>query len=626
MLSLSRRRSSADVSYVALAVSPLGTAVAAIDVTGGIADVWDLRTGEPIAALLDGQKAESAALAFSHDGRWLALSAASGVEVYDTATWKRALTVAGPGVEALSFDPTGPQLATATTHGDVSLWTIPSGQRAHHLREVGDKSHHVAFSPDGTFVVASGEDGADRIWNAHTGALQAELKSHHGWALWAEFDSSSRRLVSSGGDGVVVISDVGLRTTVSTLEGSRGPVGVVQFDPSSHSVIGASWNSSARVWDATRSYLRWSTPSVSEDCGRSVRVEPDRRFVAIACANQGTRIWDTADSAGPRLLAELPSPTAVPGDYISPRPAVDALGDRAAIAVDRTVTLHALPGGSVVGAAHHAAAVTTVAFAASGRDLVTGSVDGVVRITRGDGEEFELARLPAAVDTAGFLPDGRVVVADGSKKLGVYDVVRRIRIAQLDLPARVTAFRASANGSRLLTIPTTGGTRSPVLWDLDLLRMVKELDVHQGWVFSARFVAGDREILTAGTDGVARLWDAATGHLRKVYFRSTPYVLDAALDPTGTTVVTAGGDGVLRFWDRSSSRMLWTLRVHDAPVAGVHFEDSDLVTQGFTGEIARWTLPPPPDLATIDGIARCLALRFDEETGGLVEQKQPCDH
>ena len=626
-LLLSRRRSGADVWYVALAVSPRGTEVAAIDITGGIADVWDLRTGEPIAALLDGQEAGSASLEFSHDGRWLALSATSGVAVYDTATWKRALTLAGPGVEALSFDPTGPQLATATAQGDVSLWTIPAGKRTHHLRETGDKINHVAFSPDGGFVAAAGKDGANRIWNARTGEFQAELKNHHDSALWVEFDSSSRRLVSSGSDGVVAISDVVLRTTVATFAGPRGPIRDVHFDPSSQRVIGASWNSGARVWDATRSYLQWANPSVSEDCGRSVRLEPDRRFIAIACANRGTRIWDTAGVASPRLLAELPSPTPVPGAFISPRPAVDLLGERAAIAEGPTVTVHELPGGTVVATVHHTAAVTTVAFAASGRDLITGSVDGVVRITRGGGEEFELVRLPAAVDTAGFLPDGRVVIADASRKLGVYDVVRRIRIAEFDLPARVTAFRASSNSGRLLTIPTTGGPRSPVLWDLGLYRQVAELDAHQGSVFSARFVSGDREILAAGTDGAARLWDAATGHLRKVYFRNAPHLLDAALDPTGTTVVTAGGDGVLRFWDRSSARMIWSLRVHEAPVAGVHFEGSDVVTQGFTGEIARWTLPPPPqDLITIDGIARCLPLRFDEETGGLVEQKQPCDH
>jgi hypothetical protein len=47
------------------------------------------------------------------------------------------------------------------------------------------------------------------------------------------------------------------------------------------------------------------------------------------------------------------------------------------------------------------------------------------------------------------------------------------------------------------------------------------------------------------------------------------------------------------------------------------------VTRGYTGEIAHWKLSKPP--SSIDGIIRCLPLRFDDETGGLVEQTQPCD-
>jgi hypothetical protein len=57
-----------------------------------------------------------------------------------------------------------------------------------------------------------------------------------------------------------------------------------------------------------------------------------------------------------------------------------------------------------------------------------------------------------------------------------------------------------------------------------------------------------------------------------------------------------------------------------------HFEGSDIVTRGFTGEIARWSLPSSPDLArTVDHLARCLPLRLDDDTGDLVEQAPSCD-
>jgi WD40 repeat protein len=143
-------------------------------------------------------------------------------------------------------------------------------------------------------------------------------------------------------------------------------------------------------------------------------------------------------------------------------------------------------------------------------------------------------------------------------------------------------------------------------------------------VFSARFVQADHAILTAGTDGVARIWDTDTGRLRQAFFGSSQYLVDAALVPDGTIVVTGGGDGVLRFWDVTSSRMIWKLQAHRSPIVGIHFEDDDIVTHGFTGELARWSLSKFPKSsnfgATIEGIARCLPLRLDDDSGRVVEQ------
>jgi WD40 repeat protein len=134
----------------------------------------------------------------------------------------------------------------------------------------------------------------------------------------------------------------------------------------------------------------------------------------------------------------------------------------------------------------------------------------------------------------------------------------------------------------------------PALWDLDQYRLVGQLEGHVGRVFTARFVAdGGREILTVGSDGMPRLWDAATGRLRQI-FRGDGHVLaDAVLAPDGSMVIAGGSDGFLRFWDTSNGRLLWMLQAHPSYVIGLHYEGNDLVTRGLSGEIARWALPAP---------------------------------
>jgi WD40 repeat protein len=191
--------------------------------------------------------------------------------------------------------------------------------------------------------------------------------------------------------------------------------------------------------------------------------------------------------------------------------------------------------------------------------------------------------------------DGRIVAADARSRLRVYDTDGNV-IALLPVPTRVMSVRPSPDGLRLITIPSYAGkTGPPVLWDLERYRLVAQLDGHIGRVFSARFVASG-QILTVAGDGTARRWDATTGRLGQTYRGGSRFVADAVLDPTGTVVVGGDADGILRFWDVSSGKLLWTLPAHKSHVIGIHFEGDDIVTRGFGGDVARWSLPKPEQL------------------------------
>jgi len=308
---------------------------------------------------------------------------------------------------------------------------------------------------------------------------------------------------------------------------------------------------------------------------------------------------------------------------------VSSAGDRVALAAGDAVAIYSLPGGHLVRTIRHPDVVTALAFARVGHDLVSGSRDGRLLITRDGADPFGLASLGSEIHAAGFGPTGRVIAGDDRRRLHVLDVERRTSVGTLELPTEAAAFRTSSDGRRLLVIPPDGATRPLVLCDLERPQITAQLDGYKGQVFAARFVRDDREILTAGTDGAARIWNAATGKLQQAYLGSSEYLLDAALAPDGTTLVTAGGDGALRFWDVATSRMIWKLQAHHSQVSGLHFEDDDIVTRGFTGEIIRWSLPRLPHAMNFasfaERIARCLPLRLDDDSGRLVEQDQPCD-
>jgi WD40 repeat protein/serine/threonine protein kinase len=582
------RRNGTALRYYAAVMSPDGRLIAAIDTRGGVAHVWDAATGELIAEIAN-DASEFPAIAFSADGRWLATTGGDDVRVFDVHARRQAITIRGPRIRSLAFDPTGPRIITGAATGNVAIWSVPSGTRIQHLRDVKDPVDAVAFSPDGRLVAAGSLDGAIQIWSTESGELQHQLTSRHAKILAVEFDRASRLVLAAVADGTVVVADAVLGLPVSILEGPQNIVMVAHFDPSSRRVVGASLEGIAWVWDATSPYRRWGLPPVADDCGLGPSPEPDRRFIAAGCRDRGTRVWDTARD---QLLAELPSATPVGGNFLSASPAVSSAGDRAAIVRGNAVGIYDLPGGQPQRSIVHGAPVSAVAFAATGRDIVSGATDGSLLVTRDGGARVVLPASSGGIDAVSFLPDGRVAAADVLRRLRVYDPGGAV-LADLEIPARVMSLRVE--GARLVTVPIaphySGNPTSPTLVDLERYRVIAQLEGHVGRVFSARWVAGG-QILTAGTDGTARLWDGATGQLRQVYQGRSPILTDATLTADGL-VMAGSADGLLQFWERDGGRLLWTLRAHVAPIIGIHAEGGDIVTRGFTGELARWTLPAP---------------------------------
>lgn len=214
---------------------------------------------------------------------------------------------------------------------------------------------------------------------------------------------------------------------------------------------------------------------------------------------------------------------------------------------------------------------------------------------RRDGREpIALPTSPGGVDATAFLPDGRVAVTDVHGRLRIYDADRSAVVADLELPTRVRLLRPSPDGARLVTIPSFAGkTALPLLWDLKRYQRIAELNDHVGQVFSARFVDGSREILTAGDDGVARLWDSGTGRLLSSYRSTSRFLADAAIASDGSMIMAGGSDGALWCWDRATTRPLWRLQAHRSHTVGVHLEGDALVTRGFGGGGSAVDLPEP---------------------------------
>ncbi len=157
-------------------------------------------------------------------------------------------------------------------------------------------------------------------------------------------------------------------------------------------------------------------------------------------------------------------------------------------------------------------------------------------------------------------------------------------------PAAVTDARFSSDGRYLLTASRDGVAR---LWDIASGEVITAFRGHLGQVTSAAFSPTGGQIATASTDRTARIWNLDTGRTITVLVGHTGVVNDAAFSPDGELLVTGGADRTVRVWNLASGALLTNPIQLSAVVSQVVFLEN--------GEIG---------VLTADG-----AERFDMRTG-----------
>jgi WD40 repeat protein len=195
----------------AAAFSPDGTAL----VTGygffhtkeGGARLWDVRTRKPLGAPFH-ECGMVFAVAFSPDGKRVALGTWNGAHVWNLATGKRVGPVMNPGrsVGSVAFSPDGKLvLMNGKDRGIVTpeaagLWNPVTGKRVGPALLHPEGVTAVAISPDGKTVLTGGSDNKARLWRLHDPVAGAPERV----TAWVEMLTA----LELGEDGVVRALDV----------------------------------------------------------------------------------------------------------------------------------------------------------------------------------------------------------------------------------------------------------------------------------------------------------------------------------------------------------------------------------------------------------------------------------
>lgn len=444
------------------------------------------------------------------------------------------------GVNSIEFSHSGDSLITITDNKIARIWNISGREDPIVINWSDEKIEIAKFTPDDKAIVIVSVDSM-KLWPLpFKGESKIHFKGHTEKINSIEFSADSQFIITASNDKTARLWDL-QGNLKEILLGHQEPVISAHFAGNDLNIVTTSWDNTSRFWKLDRGKSQNFKVDRKTSIGLTINA-PKEYYVFTTDTNNTVHLWN--------------------------KEGID------------TIKLKG-----------HKDFVSSVAFSADGKFIVTASFDGTARIWDENGKELypPLKGHKHGVKSAEFSQDGKYIVTAGSDNTARIWSRNGIAKDTLDEHTRyVSSASFSPNGKYVVT---ASGDSTVRLWDLN----GEDSRVYVGHnrpVESAKFSSDGNYIITACADSTARLLDMDLNEL--IIFKGGEIkVKSAQFSPDGNSILIYSGLSKVRLWNLEGDS-LHTFTEQGGTVSDVGFSwNGDYVIIAHAnGNVWRWPIEP----------------------------------
>jgi WD40 repeat protein len=529
-------------------------------------------------------------VAVSADGKLVASAGADEVHVWAAADGKLVKTLKGHkgDVTCLAFAPKSADvLLTGGSDKRFVVWDVTKDKPTFTSEEQTTPIEVVAFSPDERFLVAGDASGSAVVFavGKYDKLVFGSKVTDSNAVRAVAFSRDASGLVVGGEKGQLKVvggpggPESGLGTLVTRLDGNSGAVNGVGLTPDGKLLASVADSRTVIVYElAAGKQIRAFQTESSAKKGTCLAVRPDGKQVAAGFESGQIRLFPLSASDDHRTFNESKEKLMAAAYSPDGKQFATAGGDA-------VVRVYDAVGGAVTKELKgHKIAVTALAWV-NNTTLASAGADKLVKVwdvnagTAKDAAGHTVAVLAVAAD-----PAGKVLLSGGADKTvrGWDPTTGQPTKLKFEGTSAVCAIAMSADGKRAAVGLANGKLQLFTVKDDALTLTGEAAGAHSAGVASVAFHPTADKVATCGGDGVVRLWTApetgTPGRERECDLPFKPTagsppmpVTSVAFSPDGKLLVGGGSEGVVRVWEAASGGEVRGLRGHAGWVTSVQF-------------------------------------------------------